>query len=165
METLILNTDSINKLKNPAEKHQFKILIVDDDITIAKTLGEILQERGHIVTVTDEGISCINKCQNGYFDIIFMDYHLNDINGTDTADLIKSNFKTKSIIFAFTGDDSVTALKQFKKIGMDGALIKPIDIELINKLMTSLELRNNLDKRIIKNIRDSRMKRQLFVFN
>jgi CheY-like chemotaxis protein len=164
MEAIISCTSGINRLKKSIEKHQFKILIVDDDIEVAKTFCEILQERGHSVTIANEGISCISKCQNSCYDIIFMDYHLHDISGIDTTDLIKNNCSVKSIIFAFTGDDSTNALSKFKNIGMSGALIKPLDIDLINKLMTSLEIRNNVDTRVIKNIRDLKLKKQLFVF-
>ena len=46
-----------------------------------------------------------------------------------------------ALIFAFTGDDSKSALKKFKEIGMIGAIIKPIDINIINKLMNSLEIK------------------------
>lgn len=155
----------INKLKGCNSKHQFKILIVDDDLDTAEAFGEILRSRGHNVIVINEGISCVSKCQNFNFDIIFMDFHMSDISGVDATDLIKNCCYTKSLIFAFTGDDSRTALLKFKNIGMDGAIIKPLDIEIINKLMNSLELRNELDKRVLKNIRDLKNKKQLFVFN
>lgn len=155
----------INKLKNQNYKQQFKILIVDDDNDIAETFGEILESRGHNVTVINEGISCVGKCQIYHYDIIFMDFHMDKINGVDVTDLVKNICNNKSLIFAFTGDDSNDALKKFENIGMDGAIIKPLDIDLINKLMNSLELRNSIDKRILKCIKNIRSKRQLFVFD
>jgi CheY-like chemotaxis protein len=153
-----------NKSKGQIITQSFKILIVDDDNDTAESFAEILRNRGHLVTVANEGIVCVGKCQNYNYDIIFMDFHMDNVDGVDTADLIKNICHKKSIIFAFTGDDSNFALSKFRNIGMAGAIIKPLDIDLINKLMTSLEIRSDVDTRIIKSIRNIKSKRQLFVF-
>lgn len=160
-----------NKLKQGLTKQQFKILVVDDDINIATTFGEILECRGHTVTVVNEGIECISKCQHNHYDIIFMDFHLKDdktiydeTNGAEITDLLKTVCSVSSIVFAITGDDSVSAIKKFKEVGMDGALIKPFSIDVIGKLMNSLETRIGVDKRIIKNIANTKLKKHLIVF-
>ena len=162
-ELSICSTKLINKLKHP--RRQFQILIVDDDIGIAETFGEILKQRGHNITIAHKGTSCINKCLNSNYDIIFLDFHLTDINGTDITDMLKNSCNNNSIIFAFTGDDSISAINQFKNIGMTGAIIKPIDLPLINNFMNSLELRNSVDTRVVSNIPDPKYKKQLFVFD
>jgi hypothetical protein len=56
------------------------------------------------------------------------------------------------MIFAFTGDNSGEAIIKFKEIGMSGAIIKPIDIIIINKLMATLESKRDIDTRVIKTI-------------
>lgn len=158
--------------KQEITKQQFKILVVDDDIHIAETFGEILKNRGHSVTIVTEGIECINKCQNTSYDIIFIDFHLkndkyeyDETNGAEITDLLKTVCSVNCIVFAITGDDSVTAIKKFKTVGMDGALIKPFDIRVINNLMNSLELRfGKVDKKIIKTIKYSQIKKNVFIF-
>jgi len=151
-----------HKSKEKIISHSFKILVVDDDNDVAESFSEILKYRGHDVTIANGSISCLGKCQNWHYDIIFMDFHMDNIDGVDTVDLIKNVCHEKSIIFAFTGDDSSVALNKFRNIGMVGAVIKPLDIDIINKLMASLEVRNETDSRVIKNIKS---KRQLFVFD
>lgn len=159
-----MSYESINKLKSGNTRHQFNILIVDDDESSAEIFGEILSGRGHNITITNEGTLCISKCQMCSYDIIFMDFHLDDMNGVDITDLLKNVCSVKSLIFAVTGDDNVETMKLCKNIGMNGAIIKPLDIDLINKFMNSLELRNKPDVRIIKNMKDVKFKKQLFVF-
>ena len=154
----------INRLKKGISKRQFNILIVEDDKKVAEIFADVLRTRGHFVTVTNKAATCINECQSCSYDIIFMDFHLDDMNGVDTVDLLKTICMVKSLIFAFTGDDSKEALMLFESIGMDGAIIKPLDIDLINKFMNSLETRNDLDKRAISIIRDFKTKKQLFIF-
>jgi len=155
--------NTVYKLKSCNIKNKFNILIVDDEIEIAELLGEILKNRGHNVCIETEGVSGLSKCQSNQFDIIFMDFHMNDMNGIDVTDLLKNSCMNTSLIFAFTGDDSKYALKKFRDIGMDGAIIKPIEIDIINKLMNSLEIRDSIDKRVIKNFRDT-YKKHFFMF-
>ena len=155
---------SLPKSKNIESKKIYKILIVDDDKNIAEIFKDILSIRGHDVTIITECMSCINKCQNIHYDIIFMDFHMVNLNGVDLTHLLKNACTNKSIVFAFTGDDSSNALGQFKEIGMDGAIIKPIDIDVISKLMNSLEIRSDIDKRIIKIPNKHQFKRHLFIF-
>lgn len=156
---------STYKLTGSNQKKYFNILIVDDDVEIATFFGEILQNRGHDVTIVSEGTSCIGKCQNHHYDILFIDFHMENLNGVDIVGLIKNTQLRQSIVFAFTGDDSIAAITRFKSIGMDGAIIKPLDINLINRLMTTLELRKDFDKHIVKSIKNYNFKKQLFVFN
>jgi PleD family two-component response regulator len=153
-----------NRTKQLTHKHQFNILVVDDDNFIAESLGEILSERGHSVTIANESMSCLGKCQTTDFDIIFMDFHLADYNGANTTDLLKNVCKNKSIVFGFTGDDSKNTISLFMKMGVDAAIIKPIDIDLIDKLMVILETRSELDKHMLKNVLKNKRK-QLFIFD
>ena len=125
-----------------------------------------MKNRGHNITLVNESVSCINKCQNNDYDIIFMDFHLNDLNGVETTDLIKNVCFVKSLIFAITGDDSNNAITKFREIGMDGALIKPLDVEIIDKFMNSLEFVKSTDKTMLKLIKNLniKFKNQLFIF-
>ena len=105
------------------KKKKLNILIVDDDINSLTLFKEILELRGHNVIALDEGMKCISKCINSTFDIIFVDYHIGDIDGVELTDCLKDVLHTESIIFAYTGDNSKTAIERFKNIGMKGAII------------------------------------------
>lgn len=121
-------------------KKKFEILIVDDDADIAKLLRDILILRGHTVTIVDEGPRCITHCNfiNKKYDIVFMDYHMENMNGAEVSDIIRDK-NPNILIFAFTGDNSKTAFSNFKNSGMNGAIIKPIDINTLNDMMNIIE--------------------------
>lgn len=159
-----MNNINFGKLKRLNCSNQFNILIVDDDNFIAEALGEILTCRGHNVTIANESMQCLGKCRSTDFDIIFMDFHLTDYNGANTTDLLKTVCNNKSIVFGFTGDDSKATLEEFKKIQVDAAIIKPVDIDLIGKLMGVLETRKELDKNVIRDILKHK-KKQLIIFD
>lgn len=131
----------------------FNILIADDDTKIAVDLQSILNLRGHNVYTVDDGIGCISKCKNteNYYDIIFLDYHMDGLDGAQVAEIVKDDGK-KTLVFAYTGDNSDKALRDFKTAGMDGAIIKPIDIKGIDMLMNKLENSSFIDKATINNL-------------
>lgn len=153
------------KSKKVTTRKQYNILIVDDDKTTAEMFKSILKSRGHNVTITHDFILCLNKCQLDEYDVIFMDYHMKEMNGVELINVIKSACNNKSIIFAFTGDDSNTTLSLFRDAGICGAIIKPIDMDVINKLMNLLELRTENDKKTIKLFDNTRIKKNLLFFD
>ena len=125
------------------KKQKLNILIVDDDTSSSDLFKEILELRGHNVTTLDEGVKCISKCLNSNFDIIFLDYHIGDIDGVELADCLKDVLKIKSSIYAYTGDNNQKTIDKFKNIGMHGVLIKPININNINNILINLETNKN----------------------
>ncbi len=71
-----------------------------------------------------------------------MDYHIKDIDGIQVTQIIKSSLKRCPYIIAYTGDKSSIALNKFKQIGMNGVLIKPVNVDLIENLITELSQNN-----------------------
>lgn len=165
------NHKLVFKMKNL--KKQYRILIVDDDKNIAELLKDVMILRGHNVTIITDSIGCLNKCQNINYDIIFMDFHMEQLDGIELTSIIKNACNNNSLIFAFTGDNSNNAIKQFKNIGMNGAIIKPIDINIISKFMNIIELQkssksinslnSSFDSQIIK-INNKQFNQQIFYF-
>ncbi len=123
-------------------KKKLDILIVDDDTNSSELFKELLSLRGHNVSSLDEGVKCISKCMKNKYDIIFLDYHIGDIDGVELADCLKDVLKSEALIYAYTGDNSPEAIKRFQEIGMNGAIIKPINIKTINNILIDIEQQN-----------------------
>ena len=148
--------------KNPYKK--LNILIVDDDKNSRESLRDMLVIKGHNITTLDEGMKCINRCSDNHFDLIFMDYHINeldseigDLTGTDIIRLLKDcyNQDSCSVIYAYTGDNSVQAIKDFKDTEISGIFIKPVNMNLLNDFLkiidNNINDHSNLRKLAIKN--------------
>ena len=137
------------------------ILIIDDDLDISETLQDFLESRGHYVETVNEGTRGLTKNFNENYDIIFIDYHL-DLDGA--SNVIKSDLqedsiingagiseilnvcRNKTLLFGFTGDSSEIAINKFKKAGVDGIIFKPVEPEILTKLMLAIETKNEFDK-------------------
>lgn len=124
-------------------KNGLDILIVDDDTTASELFKELLELHGHNVKTLDEGVKCLSNCMKNKYDIIFLDYHIGDLDGAELADCLKDVLHTKSIIYAYTGDSDPNIIKRCKDIGMDGAIIKPLNVNNINKILLDIEQKKN----------------------
>jgi CheY-like chemotaxis protein len=125
---------------------------VDDDLDAGNMLKQLLEFRGHHVTVIDEGSRCITHCNLFRYNIIFMDYHMQGLDGAQVTDIVKKNnldcFDCPTLIFAYTGDNSKKAIETFRKVGMDGVIIKTVSVADFEILVMNLEWRLKLDKKI-----------------
>lgn len=167
-------TNNANKINTvgPEQKYnilsnKINILIVDDDQLSRDSLRDILQLRGHNITTIDEGMKCINRCSENKYDIIFMDYHmdilgndLGEVDGAAITKLIKECFNIKSSIYAYTGDNSKTALDTFKQNNMKGAFIKPVEPELMLEFIKLVENKADNNNQLLK----LSMKKKNFIY-
>jgi CheY-like chemotaxis protein len=144
-------------------KTKYNILIVDDDVYLSNILKLILDERGHQVDTTTDEIECISKCMNKKYDIIFIDYHMNIMTGVEVTSVLKNVCSNDSKIFVFTEDNSNKAISEFKKCKMNGAIMKPINTNIITKIIDLMEKENKLNKKYVLEF-DTDIKRQVFIF-
>ncbi|MFD1552957.1 sigma-54-dependent Fis family transcriptional regulator [Putridiphycobacter roseus] len=118
------------------------ILIVDDDITFLKILEKFLTRKGFEITCCSSVIEAIKTLTTKPFDLLLLDYKLNDGIGLDI--ISKANeleLKTVSIIMT-RFDDVKLAVKSIKKGAFD-YITKPINHE---ELLMMIDLALSKDK-------------------
>lgn len=77
----IQNDDTLSSYNGTSG--DFRVLIVDDDKNSGESLRDIIEFRGHHITLLDEGMKFINRINEESFDVIFMDYHTNEISNVE----------------------------------------------------------------------------------
>lgn len=111
-----------------------KILIVDDNLSLCKTMSFVLNRKGYDVSTANDGFEAIDRVKNEFFDIIFMDIKMPVLNGVETYKKIREvNDKIITIMMtAYAVDDLIQdALKE----GAYGIIYKPLDFENIVSLI------------------------------
>jgi len=111
-----------------------KILIVDDNLSLCKTMSLVLNRKGYDVSTANDGFEAIDRVKNEFFDIIFMDIKMPVLNGVETYKKIREvNDKIITIMMtAYAVDDLIQdALKE----GAYGIIYKPLDFEKILSLI------------------------------
>lgn len=106
----------------------FKILVVEDDKELNKTVCSFLNNSGY------EAVGCHNAT-DGYdaiyentFDLIVSDIMMPDIDGFEFAENIREINKDIPILFMTARDDIASKQRGFR-IGVDDYMVKPIDLD------------------------------------
>lgn len=117
-----------------------RILVVDDDENIRKTLSAILKNEGYTVDVAQSGSEAIQKTKAAAYNVALIDIRLPDIEGIELLSKIKDSVpKTRKIIVTGypTLRNAVAAVNQ----KADTYLMKPVDIEkLLETIREQLKL-------------------------
>ena len=117
-----------------------KILIIDDEKAIRRTIREILEFEKYSVDEAEDGQIGLDMALKGNYDVILSDIKMPKLDGTELLSKLMANGTNSSLIM-MSGHGSIeTALDCVKKGAFD-YLAKPIDL---NRLLVSF--RNALDK-------------------
>lgn len=100
-----------------------KILVVEDEVTLAENIKEIVSELGEVTLVYD-GAEGLFEAESGVYDLILLDLMLPEKNGNEVlAELRQQNIQTPVLIL--TAKDSLAdKVAGFQK-GADDYLTKP----------------------------------------
>ena len=134
-----------------SETHPY-ILLVDDNAVNRKVANEILKKSGCIVDLAESGYQAIDKVEarmksgESFYDIIFMDIQMPDMDGVETTQALKKRFPDNlPPIVAMTAYSMKEDRDRFISQGMDDYIAKPIRAQtLIYKVK---ELLSNVDSR------------------
>jgi len=121
-----------------------KILVVEDEIEMQKSIARYLELEKNIVEVANDFNSAYEKIQVYEYDCVLLDITLPNGNGLDLIKTIKeSRPKTGIIIISAKNsfDDKIDGLN----LGADDYLPKPFHLPELNARIKALIRRNNFD--------------------
>lgn len=114
-----------------------RILIVDDDPSIRKTISIILAQAGYVVDTAANGEEAIAKSDFNFYNIALIDYRLPDMEGTKLLTLLRDSVPRMMKVMV-TGypmlDNAVDAINR----GVDGYLAKPVHTAQLLKTIAQL---------------------------
>lgn len=109
-------------------KERTRILIVDDDKDICKTLRLILEGEGYIVDVAHSGGEAIEKSKAKTYNIALLDIVLPDMQGTQLLKKLRET-TPKMIKIMMTGYPNLENAVEALNYDADAYLIKPVNFE------------------------------------
>jgi DNA-binding NtrC family response regulator len=110
------------------------ILIVDDNISLAKTMSLILKRKGYEATTAPDGLAAIKRIKERPFDLIFMDIKMPLMDGVQIYRKIKK-IRPETIVIMMTAYAVENLVAQALKEGAYGIIYKPLDIEKMISLI------------------------------
>ncbi len=114
-----------------------KILVVEDDTLLNKTLCYNLTLSGHTVDAALSVVSAQGLFEKQEYDLIVLDINLPDGNGFDLCREIKARQENAAIIFLTANDMESDMIKGFE-LGADDYVTKPFPISVFQKKVAAL---------------------------
>lgn len=129
---------------NVMDPSYFRILVIDDEKNICRTMKMVLEGEGYHVITCGSGESGLETLKNDPFDLVLLDLYLPGMDGQKTLEEIKRLDEQIEVIMISghgTIDDAVKAVKR----GAYSFIEKPIERErLLLSVRQSLERRTML---------------------
>jgi DNA-binding response OmpR family regulator len=104
--------------------HHQHVLIVEDEVNLAKGLAMVMRDEGYDVDLSDTGRGALDKFDHERFDLLVTDLRLPDIDGMDVIRYARNNRPLTKVV-VITGYPSVTTALQAVKMGASDYLRKP----------------------------------------
>jgi signal transduction histidine kinase/CheY-like chemotaxis protein len=148
--TLVLATPTLevtasNESGPAMTERPARILIADDNVDAADSLGMLLELSGHDVKVAHSGNAALGMGESYRPDVVILDIGMPDMNGYDVARSARQKPWGKSAYFiALTGWGQATDKDRAAAAGFDRHLTKPVDADVLGALLDAalLEKRN-----------------------
>jgi PAS domain S-box-containing protein len=114
-----------------------RILVVDDSRDGASTLARMLRLMGNEVRTASDGLQGVELAREFLPEVVLMDVGMPLLNGLDATRRIRGEEWGKNItIIALTGWGQESDKERSREAGCDGHLVKPVDIDDLEKLLS-----------------------------
>jgi DNA-binding NtrC family response regulator len=105
-----------------------RILVVDDDESIRRTITSILEEKGYTVDTAENGKEAIRKSKTKFYNLALIDIRLPDMEGTKLLTAMKET-TPKMVKIIVTGYPSLHNAVEAVNRGADAYVLKPFNVE------------------------------------
>ncbi len=140
-------TDSLSAQTSSNPKG--RVLIVDDEPSMVKLLGEILRRDGYIRVGCHSGQEALHLMDTHSFDAVLCDIHMPGMSGLEVLRRVREKHPRLAFLMV-SGEGDIRVGIQAMKAGADDYLLKPLNAEAVllsvNQTLEKKELDAGLEK-------------------
>ena len=121
-----------------AESRSLRILVAEDNPVNRKLACKILERRGHVVAVAQNGREALEAVQASDFDLVLMDVQMPEVDGLEATRRIRSWEPAggrRMMIAAMTAHAMAEDRERCLEAGMDSYVTKPLQIAQLAKVL------------------------------
>ena len=134
-----------------------KVLFIDDDPDVLRTLGNYFERLGHDVHRAQSGKEGIAACNRVQPDVTVLDLYMPEMNGLEVLEDLR---RKKAMVIMLTAYGDVESAVEAMRLGAENFLTKPIDmshlVQAVEKAAEKGKLRQEvveLRRRLAPNVR------------
>ncbi len=136
--SMTVNADADNGKRLAIYAPEANILVVDDNLVNLKVTKNLLAMYGIRADTAESGREAIQKIKTSYYDLVFMDHMMPDLDGVDTTKIIRAGgdaYCQQLPIIALTANAVSGAKDMFLRFGLNDFISKPIDISCLESVL------------------------------
>ena len=104
--------------------HPMKILIVDDEVNLLQSLGDVLRSKGFMVDTARNGLEALDRLKERFFDLIIADLKMPRMGGMELLKVLRERYPQTAVVI-LTGYGTVKNAVDAIKRGAYDYLVKP----------------------------------------
>ncbi len=110
-----------------------RILVVDDEPEIRRSLSGVLEDEGYALAAVESGEACLAALPDGEFELVLLDIWLPGIDGMEVLARIQElPFGERPVVVMISGHGSIEAAVKATKLGAFDFLEKPLSIDKVS---------------------------------
>jgi len=128
--------EKLHEISLAQEKIPRHILVMEDDVNVARGLEMVLTEEGYAVNLAGTGALALELFKQKRYDLLVADLRLPDIDGMEVIKKIKAE-KPETEVIVITGYGTASTAVEAMKLGARDFLPKPFTEEQIKESIDS----------------------------
>ena len=110
-----------------------KVLVVDDDAVVGKSIHRVLSEnKGYVVTTVENAHEALKQMREQSFDVVFTDIKMPGMDGVELAERVKASQPWTPVVI-ITGYGTTENENRAKAAGVTDFVRKPLSPEMIEQ--------------------------------
>lgn len=123
----------------PAPQHPLRVLLVEDNVDAARTLGEILAMWGYTVQLAHDGPTALEVAGRTEADVVLLDIGLPGMDGYEVVRRLKGDgVLPAATLVALTGYGQEDDQRRSQEAGFHHHLVKPVDFLHLRTLLAAI---------------------------
>jgi PAS domain S-box-containing protein len=128
------------------ERRPLRVLVVDDNVDAAATLGMLLEACGYLVDVEHDSHRALERARRQRPDVALLDIGLPDMDGNELARRLRADAQTAAIVLvAVTGYGQEQDRRAAFAAGFDHHFVKPVDLDELARLLAGIGVERGVE--------------------
>ncbi|MDY0013281.1 MAG: EAL domain-containing protein [Rhodocyclaceae bacterium] len=122
-----------------------RILIVDDDAALRRTLPHVLAQAGRVFDECGSVGEAISRLEGQFYDLVLLDYRLPDATGLTLLDWLQGRQREEAVVM-ISGEDAIDAAIGALRRGADDFVRKPYHVAQLQRAVQSALHKSALER-------------------